>query len=333
MAPSIAEKLSMLRDQWKTLQDLTTKRRNDLQTAYTRHKFCADLKELQDWLEEAISRMKDNELPTTVSEAEAAINLHEERKAEIDGRQKKVQTLKDFGLKLISNGNDDELKSSLDKLEELQIHLNEACEERRKTLQQALQLALFRDQADQAERWLFNKEAFLNNDDLGDSLTGVDALIQKHEAFEKTIAAQSSRIEDLKKFAKEIISDKHYDESGIESRLKMVTSRRDKLEDSSEARKKKLLETKKLLQFLRNMYEVGVCHTFISYILKNCSDIIIIYIYVLLFLFRFKLGFTVNFKWPMMKTLEILLTFSRKFRNMLPSKPNFKQTKTVLMES
>lgn len=264
MSGSITEKSSHLKQQWEKLQDLTLKRRNALQAAYTRHKFHSDLKELQDWIEEAINKMKGKELPASVAEAEAAIHLHGERKAEIDGRLKKAQTLKDFGLKLISEEDDEKLKSSLDVLDDLQKDLNEACEERRKTLQQALQLALFRDQADQAERWLDNKEAFLNNDDLGDSLPSVEALIQKQEAFEKTLAAQSSRIEDLKKFAHEIVADKHYDQSGIEARLNLVTSRKIKLKESSEARKKKLLETKKLLQFLRNIYEVS----FIKFLLK-----------------------------------------------------------------
>lgn len=256
MAPSINEKLSALQEHWKKLQDLTTKRRNALQVAYTRHKFRADLKELENWVDEAIVRMKGKELPSTVPEAEAAIHLHEERKAEIDGRQKTFKSLRDFGLRLATQDTQDELKQSLELLEELWKQLNEAWEERRKTLQQALKLAMFKDQADQAERWLSNKEAFLNNDDLGDSLNSVEALIQKHEAFEKTVAAQSGRIEDLKKFAGGIITDKHYDEAGIESRMNLVMSRRDRLKESSDARKRKLLETRKLLQFLRNVFEV-----------------------------------------------------------------------------
>ncbi|KAK6641322.1 hypothetical protein RUM44_013031 [Polyplax serrata] len=257
MAPSINEKLSALRDQWTKLLDLTSKRRNSLEIAFTRHKFRSDLKELQDWVEEAINKMKGQELPTSIPDAEAAIHLHEERKAEIDGRQNKVQSLKNFGQKLIGqDDNDEELKSSLNLLDDLHKQLNEACEERMKLLQQALLLAMFRDQADQTETWLYNKEAFLNNDDLGDSLPSVETLIQKHEAFEKTIAAQSSRIDDLIRFADEIVADKHYDEAGIESRLKSVTSKKQKLTENSEVRKKKLLETKKLLQFLRNVYEV-----------------------------------------------------------------------------
>lgn len=256
MAPSIDGKLSTLQEQWNRLQDLTAKRREALQAAYTRHKFRADLNELKNWVDEAIDRMKSGGLPTTVADAEAAIHLHEERKAEIDGRQKKFKALKDFGLKMASRDGEDGTKSSLQLLDDLSQRLDDAWEERRKTLQQALQLALFRDQADQAERWLSNKEAFLNNDDLGDSLTSVEALIQNHDAFEKTLAAQSGRMEDLKKFAKEIVDGKHYDEAGIQTRLNLVTARRDKLTESSDARKKKLLETRKLLQFLRNVYEV-----------------------------------------------------------------------------
>ncbi|KAL0275436.1 UNVERIFIED_CONTAM: hypothetical protein PYX00_003283 [Menopon gallinae] len=256
MSQSISDKLYTLQDQWKRLQDLTARRRDALQVAYTRHKFLSDLKEVENWIGDAISRMKNKELPTTIPEAEAAIHLHEERKAEIDGRQKKLKDLKDFGSKLISDG-DDDLKVNLERIEQLGKELDDACEQRRKTLQQAQQLALFREQADQAEMWLSNKEAFLNNDDLGDyKLSSVEALIQKHEAFEKTIAAQSGKIEDLKKFANEIIKDKHYDQAGIESRLKLVTSRRERLMESSDARKRKLLETKKLLQFLRNVVEV-----------------------------------------------------------------------------
>ena len=40
----------------------------------------------------------------------------------------------------------------------------------------------------------FNSQAFLANDDLGDSLDSVEALIKKHEDFEKSLAAQEEKI-------------------------------------------------------------------------------------------------------------------------------------------
>ncbi len=37
-------------------------------------------------------------------------------------------------------------------------------------------------------------QAFLSNEDLGDSLDSVEALIKKHEDFEKSLAAQEEKI-------------------------------------------------------------------------------------------------------------------------------------------
>lgn len=84
----------------------------------------------------------------------------------------------------------------------------------------------------------------------------MEALLRKHEAFEKTIAAQLSRLEDLEKFAVEIMADHHYDSGGIQARLQSVCARRDRLKEAAAARRRRLQESRQLQQFLRNMYEV-----------------------------------------------------------------------------
>lgn len=38
-------------------------------------------------MNDAVNRMSSPDLPATITEAEAALELHQERKAEIDGRQ------------------------------------------------------------------------------------------------------------------------------------------------------------------------------------------------------------------------------------------------------
>lgn len=59
----------------------------------------------------------------------------------------------------------------------------------------------FDEQADMTENWLAGKEAFLSNDDLGDSMDTVDNLIKKHNGFETALAAQSDKIEKLQQAA------------------------------------------------------------------------------------------------------------------------------------
>jgi spectrin alpha len=58
---------------------------------------------------------------------------------------------------------------------------------------------------EQADTWMAKQEAFLSNEDLGDSLDSVEALIKKHEDFEKSLAAQEEKIKALDEFASKLI--------------------------------------------------------------------------------------------------------------------------------
>ncbi|XP_031782461.2 spectrin beta chain, non-erythrocytic 1 isoform X3 [Nasonia vitripennis] len=246
--------LSELETNWSELQRLTSDRRQALIQAYTLHKFRAELRELEIWVAETIKRMNEVEPPTTILEAEALLELHQERKAEIDGRQDTFKALGEHGRKLIPMG--EFIQESLDHLEQLQQELNDAWLSGKQKLKQAHQLQLFKEQANQADSWLATKEAFLNNDDLGDSLSGVEKLMRKHEDFEKMLTPQLGRIEELEKFASAVLAEGHADAPSIKSRLAAVCARRDKLKNSALARRNKLVESRRLHQFLRNVLEV-----------------------------------------------------------------------------
>lgn len=52
---------------------------------------------------------------------------------------------------------------------------------------------MFNREAEQAESWMGKRESFLASEDLGDSLDSVEALIKKHEDFDKSLQAQVSK--------------------------------------------------------------------------------------------------------------------------------------------
>ncbi|XP_048512555.1 spectrin beta chain, non-erythrocytic 1 isoform X2 [Athalia rosae] len=253
-AVAINATLHDLRTNWDALQTLAQKRREALKEAYTLHKFQADLHELEVWVADTIKRMNDSDAPTTISEAEALLELHQERKAEIDGRQETFKSLREHGHQILAVT--DDVKPNLEYLEDLRQGLASAWDDRRMRLTQAHQLQLFKEQANQADSWLATKEAFLNNDDLGESLSGVESLVRKHEEFQKMLTSQLVRIDELERFAGEILEKEHSDSAVIKHRLNAVCARRDRLKNSAAARRKKLFEGYQLQQFLRNMYEV-----------------------------------------------------------------------------
>ncbi|XP_050536729.1 spectrin beta chain, non-erythrocytic 5 isoform X2 [Daktulosphaira vitifoliae] len=251
MSTPIKAKLSEIQNNWRNLHMLSKKRRDNLNEAYIREKFLSELKEAELWVLDSIKKIKAHDMPATIAEAKALLELNQERKAEINGRQEHFKTLKDSGLKINPIP-----EKELAHLDELRRTLSAAWEERRMILSQALELQIFRNQADQVDNWLASKDAFLRNDDLGESLSSVEELIRKHEAFEKTLSAQLVKVEELEKYALELVTGQHYDSQGIQNRLKGICSRRERLKEATASRKKRLNDSRLLQQFLRNMYEV-----------------------------------------------------------------------------
>ena len=56
-------------------------------------------------------------------------------------------------------------------------------EDTKQQLQQGHELFMFKQQHLRAVAWIGEKEAFLNNDDVGDSISSVEALLKKHQGF------------------------------------------------------------------------------------------------------------------------------------------------------
>ncbi|XP_042865885.1 spectrin beta chain, non-erythrocytic 5-like isoform X7 [Penaeus japonicus] len=258
MKDPIHKKQAEVLEAWSKLCDGSYGRKEKLTLSYTLHKFQADLRELEKWGEDIVSRMNASPLPSNTAEAEMLLQSHQEKKAEIDGRKEVFEALQEFGQKLIADDHfaKESIKVNLETLKEVKSKVTVFWTEREKVLSQAHQLQVFLEMCEQANSWLASKEAFLNNDDLGDSMASVEVLIKKHESFEKTFEAQGNKIEQLEIFAKELLKNEHYDSDGIRRRLDVVTAKRDSLKEAAHQRRLKLKESKSLQQFLRNIYEV-----------------------------------------------------------------------------
>ena len=72
---------------------------------------------------------------------------------------------------------------------------------RRMKLDQCLELQLFYRDGEQAENWMTSREAFLSSDEPDAKSDNVEALIKKHEDFDKAINAQEEKIAALNLFA------------------------------------------------------------------------------------------------------------------------------------
>lgn len=130
--------------------------------------------------------------------AEALLERHQDYRTEIDARAATFQAFEQFGNQLINSRHyaSDDVAQRMRDVTDARRQLEEAWVNRRKILDQCLELQLFYRDCEQADTWMSAREAFLNQEDAtGDN---VESLIKKHEDFDKAISSQQEKINALK---------------------------------------------------------------------------------------------------------------------------------------
>ncbi|XP_050989413.1 spectrin beta chain, non-erythrocytic 5 isoform X1 [Labeo rohita] len=235
------------------------RRKVRLQESHGLQMFKANQRLLLDLTLKQSDEMVKKGLPKNKKEAESFILEHKNWKAEIDARAERINSVKSSGENLVKSGHSDsaEIKEALRKLEDAKTKLSQAWEDRKKTLDQALQLQIFLGYVDQTESWMSNREAFLINEDLGGSVSEVEALQRKHALFENSLEAQMGQVAEVDKYAQQLIKAQHYDSDNIKKKIKTILLRKDKVLEMSKSRRKALEESLQLQKFLEGSYEVS----------------------------------------------------------------------------
>uniref|UniRef100_A0AC34GK19 Spectrin alpha chain-like protein n=1 Tax=Panagrolaimus sp. ES5 TaxID=591445 RepID=A0AC34GK19_9BILA len=101
--------------------------------------------------------------------------------------------------------------------------------------------------------WMSAREAFLNQEDASDN---VESLIKKHEDFDKAIASQQEKINNLTDFANRLIANNHYDAPAINEKQADIHDRWERLKNQLVAKRSKLGESQNLQQFSRDADEI-----------------------------------------------------------------------------
>jgi spectrin beta len=257
-ASEVKDKLEDILSNWEALIEQANARKSKLEDSRKLQEFLKTLRNLQTWMADITVRMTSGELAQDVDEAETMLEAHQERQAEIAARTESTASLKAFGEELTSNGHyaSDEIRSKLLLLDKDREKLLSTWQTRADLLNQCLDLQRFNREVEQVDAWIGTQEAFLQNDDVGDTLDGVDALNKKHDDFEKSIEAQEEKIRALDHYADKLINEDHYDKSSISSRRDGVLLRRTKLIEASGQRKLRLEDSYKFQQFRRDAFEV-----------------------------------------------------------------------------
>lgn len=209
--------------------------------------------------------MSTDEVAKDVSSAEALVERHSEYKSELESRDDSLNKTLRSGRELLESlapESADSLPADLvaDKLTQLESErqrLGQLWRQKHQLLMQSLEFQLFVRDAEQADNWLGKQESFLANESLGESLDDVEALIKKHQDFEKSLLAQEEKARLLEDAADRLVETESYMHEEIAARRDHLKERRRQLQEAAERRKSTLNEAFKYFMFERDCDELN----------------------------------------------------------------------------
>ncbi|KAJ8687026.1 hypothetical protein QAD02_022820, partial [Eretmocerus hayati] len=186
---------------WSNLQSLCEARKNKLEDTGDLFKFFNMVRNLMIWMDDVVRQMNTSEKPRDVSGVELLMNNHQSLKAEIDAREDNLISCINLGKDLLARNHyaSSQIKEKLTALTDHRNALLHRWEERWENLQLILEVYQFARDAAVAEAWLIAQEPYLMSQELGHTIDDVENLIKKHEAFEKSAAAQEERFSALQR--------------------------------------------------------------------------------------------------------------------------------------
>ncbi|GLV31595.1 alpha Spectrin [Carabus blaptoides fortunei] len=261
-----------INEEWAQLCTKANSRKEKLLDSYDLQRFLSDYRDLMAWINSMMGLVSSEELANDVTGAEALSERHSSHRAEIDARYGNVQEHRTeidaragtfqafelFGHQLLQSGHyaSVEVQEKLDALNEARQELGKAWITRRVQLDQNLDLQLFYRDCEQAENWMSDREAFLAAEEVDSKGDNVEALIKKHEDFDKAINAHEDKIAALQTLADQLITNEHYASKPIDEKRNQVLDRWRHLKDALIEKRSKLGESQTLQQFSRDADEI-----------------------------------------------------------------------------
>ncbi|ETE72727.1 Spectrin beta chain, erythrocyte, partial [Ophiophagus hannah] len=215
---------------WKALLDACEGRRAQLVDTAEKFRYFSMVRDLMSWMESVIRQIDTQEKPRDVSSVELLMKYHQDIKSEIATRDKSFTACIDLGQRKLNDAAEinDKLLQLTEKRREMMekwdrrwdwLRLCEYCIKWLISLYCSVQMefSLYRNEnpdlliilmlevcqfsrdASVAEAWLIAQEPYLFSGDYGQTVEGVEKLLKRHEAFEKSTATWEERFAALER--------------------------------------------------------------------------------------------------------------------------------------
>uniref|UniRef100_T1JWF9 Uncharacterized protein n=1 Tax=Tetranychus urticae TaxID=32264 RepID=T1JWF9_TETUR len=206
----IQERRDQVLGRYQRFKEEAKEKRSLLEDSKRFQYFKRDADELESWILEKLQTASDESYkdPTNL---QAKIQKHQAFEAEVTAHSNAIVSLSATGGEMINQGHfaAKVITHRLDELHRLWELLLSKLTEKGLKLQQALVLQQFNRQCDEVMFWINDKEAFVTSDEMGQDLEHVEVLQRKFDEFQKEMASQEFRVQEVTKQADKLVSENH----------------------------------------------------------------------------------------------------------------------------
>lgn len=219
--------------------------------------FESALRDMIGWIEKTRKVMMEDVHPVDVAEAEELLKKHYELGEQIKDKKYEVEYCQELGRRLLErNPRMSKVEEQLQNLVSEMASLRDLYRRRDTILKQQLDLQLFNRESERIDAATKGHEAFLEFDNLGDSVESVENLLKRHRDLEAKLDAQEARLEAFSRTADDMIKAQHADSAYIEQRRRDVLARREAVRRAAAQRKKQLEASLEYQEMRREADEV-----------------------------------------------------------------------------
>lgn len=258
MKDEIHEKAMIAIKRYHSFHEPMTIRRDNLEDSLQLHHFFRDAEDELQWLNEKEVQASSKDLGTSLSSVQSLQKKHQALEAEILSQEPSISSLFQRGQQMIRDGHfaceDIETLSNL--LQNKLSNLRDVTSIRRLRLLDAVESQMFYVEANEADIWMKEKQTIFTSADYGKDEDSVQSSQKKLEAIQRELNTFAASIEKVDKLASGLIERNHFDSVNIKSRNDAIQSLYEQLKTLANQRDTRLLESKKLYKFSREIEEV-----------------------------------------------------------------------------
>ncbi|XP_070577536.1 spectrin beta chain, non-erythrocytic 1-like isoform X2 [Ptychodera flava] len=246
----LRQRLQALDDGWEELHKMWENRQHLLSQSLNHQMFQRDARQADMLLNKQDNFLTKFEAPTNLEAAEEAIKKHENFLQTMDANDDKINSVINFGNRLCDENHyaSDKIFKKCENLDERRKNNRELADSQLAQLRDNLLLQGFLQEADEIGLWI-NEKMLIAQDETYDEARSIHSKWQKHQAFEAELQANKERLDKLNEHGRELITEKPDYAEQVESRLSDLSAQWDELDNTTQAKAKKLFEANRAALF------------------------------------------------------------------------------------